>query len=128
MVSNASRAGNEDPRFARGAATPPSRTSAPPSSTPKRDDTQLLTDALESDAALLAIGGGAGALTFASGRFESVWDDRPRRDELSHAVARDLDVDLTLRDARGAETPLWIYNYDVAPAPAAPPAAGGGAP
>ncbi len=43
------------------------------------------------------------ALTFASGRFEAVWDDRPRRDELSHAVARDLDVDLTLRDARGAE-------------------------
>ncbi len=58
MVSNASRAGKEDPRFARGAATPPSRTSAPPSSTPKRDDTQLLTDALESYEALLAIGGG----------------------------------------------------------------------
>ncbi len=43
------------------------------------------------------------ALTFASGRFEAVWDDVPRRDELSRAVARDLDVDLTLRDPRGAD-------------------------
>jgi len=40
---------------------------------------------------------------FAGGRFAAVWDDPPRRDELAHAVARDLDVDLTLRDARGAD-------------------------
>jgi hypothetical protein len=58
MVSNASRAGKADPRFARGAATPTPRTSAPPAAQAKRDDTQLLTDALESYEAMLDIGGG----------------------------------------------------------------------
>ncbi|MFO0603765.1 MAG: HAMP domain-containing sensor histidine kinase [Polyangiales bacterium] len=41
--------------------------------------------------------------TFAGGRFAAVWDDAPRRDELSLALARDLDVDLTLTDARGVD-------------------------
>ena len=58
MVSNASRAGKADPRFARGAATPTPRTSEPSAAQPKRDDTQLLTDALESYEAMLDIGGG----------------------------------------------------------------------
>lgn len=40
---------------------------------------------------------------FAGGRFAAVWDDVPRRDELAAALARDLDVDLSLTDRRGNE-------------------------
>ncbi len=62
------------------------------------------------------------ALTFASGRFEAVWGDVPRRDELSRAVARDLDVDLTLSDPRGATlasfTPAGPTNVPACERPA----------
>ncbi len=39
--------------------------------------------------------------SFAAGRFEQVWDDVEAREELADAVARDLDVNLTLLDVDG---------------------------
>jgi two-component system, OmpR family, sensor kinase len=42
------------------------------------------------------------ARTFASNRFAEVWELPERRDALVQAIARDLDVDVELRDASGA--------------------------
>lgn len=42
------------------------------------------------------------ARTFASNRFAEVWDMPERRDALVQGLARDLDVDVELRDASGA--------------------------
>ncbi|WNG42352.1 HAMP domain-containing protein [Archangium minus] len=42
------------------------------------------------------------ARTFVSNRLAETWDEPARRDALVHSVARDLDVDVELRDASGA--------------------------
>jgi two-component system OmpR family sensor kinase len=39
---------------------------------------------------------------FAGGRFAAVWDHAPARTELAQAMAEDLDLTVTLRDAQGA--------------------------
>jgi two-component system OmpR family sensor kinase len=41
--------------------------------------------------------------TFASGRFEHVWDSPSEREELARAVSSDLDVDIRLVDVGGGE-------------------------
>ncbi len=46
--------------------------------------------------------------TFAMGRFQRVWSSPAERDELATAVAKDLDLDLTLRDPEGA--PLGAFG------------------
>ncbi|QRK14195.1 HAMP domain-containing protein [Archangium violaceum] len=40
--------------------------------------------------------------TFVGNRLAEAWDDPARRDAIVHSVARDLDVDVELRDASGA--------------------------
>lgn len=48
--------------------------------------------------------------TFAAGRFASVWRFPAQRDELAMAMARDLDVDVTLLDA--ASDPIATFTPD----------------
>lgn len=56
---------------------------------------------------------------FAAGRYAASWDDPEERDELTRAIARDLDVGVRVRDARGhalaeaAMDPRCHFSHEV---------------
>ena len=51
-----------------------------------------------------------GAKRVLANRFAEVWDDPARRDALADEVAREVNVDITLRDASG--TPLYVVGSE----------------